>query len=232
MKTVIYGRGFWVITACLLLTLPVSVQAQMKGPPVPFSADRAEYDWAGYDDDDDYDDDYDYDYDYDEYDENGYADRGRYFASTEGIRVEGTVGDESYVVIVNVPRMVVWSLIGSERSYIEDAIDPDDFDDWDLGHFGSPCPTDARATRSGSETLDGRTTEKWTCVSPEWGTMTVWYDTRLQTVIRYENEDGYGELTNIREGRQPASLFVPPPGYRQIDVSDFDLLPESAFGGR
>jgi hypothetical protein len=225
MRTSSYVRGFGVITACLLLILPVSVQAQMKGPPVPFSADWAEYDWAPYDDDDDYDD-------YGDYGENGYADGGRFFASTEGIRVEGTVGDESFVFIVNVPRMVVWSLVGSERTYIEEAIDPDEFDDWDLGRFGSPCPTDARATRSGSETLDGRRTEKWTCVSPEWGTMTVWYDTGLQTVIRYEDESGYGELTNIREGRQPANLFVPPPGYSKIEVSDFDLLPESAFGGR
>jgi len=231
MKTVMYGSGFWVITACLLLILPVSVQAQMKGPPVPFSADWAEYDWAAYDDDDDYNDD-------DDYGENGYADGGRYFASTEGIRVEGTDDDESLVFIVNFPRMVDWWLLESQRAYIELALDEDDFDDFDdfydfpIGWVGSPCPADERARRSGSETLDGRRTEKWTCDSAEWGTTTVWYDPRLQAIIRYEDEDGYGELTNIREGRLPASLFVPPPGYRQIDVYDFELLPEAPFRGR
>jgi hypothetical protein len=191
MKTVVYGRDFWVFTACLLLIFPLSVQAQIKVPPVPFSAD-----WSAYGDGDD-----------------GYAHGGRYFASNEGIRQEATAGDESYVYIVNFSRMVGWSLIELEHRVIEEALDPDLFDHRYLGRFGSPCPTYARATHSGSETLDGRGTEKWICVSPHSGTMTVWYDSRLQAVIRYEDEDGYGELNNIREGAQPASLFILPDGY-------------------
>lgn len=231
MKTVMYGRGFWVITACLLLILPVSVQAQMKGPPVPFSADWAIYDES--DDEDDYDD-------YDDYDDDGEASdwitgrylKGRYFASADGVRVQDTVDGQPFLEIYNVPRMVVWSyyLSESRREYIEEAIDADDFHFIGLGWVGRPCPADARATHSGSETLDGRKTEIWTCASRELGTVKVWYDPHLQAILRTEDEFGYGELTNIREGRQPASLFVLPPGYSKMDIPEFEMR-ESPFGG-
>ena len=187
--------GVFSVLALLLMTGPV--YGQLKGAPVPFSAD-----WANYEDGE-------------------RQESGKYYASSEGIRLEGTAGGEPFAMIYNFQRGVAWNLIPSERMYIETALDSDDLGMDDLGQFGSPCPPDARATRSGSDTLAGRRTEKWTCVSPDHGTITVWYDTRLQAVIRSQDEDGRFELTNIREGRQPASLFVPPPGYSKMEVPGF-----------
>ena len=171
------------------------VQAQIKGPPAPFSADWAVYGGVS-------------------------PGRGHYFASPEGVRVEGTDGGQSFVAILNAERVVGLALIESDRGYIEYTIEVDDFHMIGLGWVVSPCPSDAPAMRAGSATIDGRETEKWTCGSPDHYTMMVWYDPLLEAIIRYEDEFGYGELTNIRKGRQPASLFAPPRGYSQIEVSE------------
>jgi hypothetical protein len=231
MKTSSYLREFWVITACLLLILPVSVQAQMTGPPVPFSAELTIYS----DDDDDFDDDDDDDDDAvsSEWITGGYL-KGRYFASLDGVRLEFPIDGQPFVGIYNFPRMALWYYFESEstREYIEEAIEADDFHDIGLGWVGRPCPANAgtRATRGGIETLDGRKTEIWTCASRESGTVKVWYDPRLQAILRTEDEFGYGELTNIREGRQPDSLFDLPEGYSKVDATEFDMTPE--FGRR
>ena len=192
VMAVVLGCG-----AVLLLSLPL--YAQLKGAPVPFAAD-----WANYEDG--------------ERQENG-----KYYASGEGIRLEGMAGGEPFVMIYNFKQMVAWNLIESERMYIETAIDSDDLGMYDFGHFGTPCPADARAMRSGSETVGGRRTETWTCTSADQGTMTVWYDTKLQAIIRSDAEDDRFELTNIKEGRQPASLFVPPSGYSKMDIPVFGM---------
>ena len=204
MKTLWVGIG----TVLAVLLFSGSVCAQLKGAPVPFAAD-----WANC--------------------ENGERQEGgKYYASSEGLRLEGVAGGEPFAMIYNFQRMVAWNLIESERMYIETAIDSDDLGMDDLGQFGSPCPPDARATRSGSDTVAGRRTERWTCVSPDHGTMTVWYDTRLQAVIRSEDEDGRFELSNIREGRQPASLFVPPPGYSKMEIPGFGMPGGGASGAQ
>ncbi len=75
----------------------------------------------------------------------------------------------------------------------------------------------------GSEDLAGRRTEKWASAmhtpdgSVERGLQ--WYDPRLNTAIRQEMPGGYlRELTNIREGEQPAHLFTTPSDYKKVDT--------------
>lgn len=190
--------------AVLLLSLPL--YAQLKGAPVPFAAD-----WSNYEDGE-------------------RQESGKYYVSKEGIRLEGLAGGEPFVVIYNFKQMVAFNLIESMRMYMETAINSDDLGMDDLGQFGTPCPAVASATRSGSETVNGRSTEKWVCTSADQGTMTVWYDTKLQTVIRSDDEDGRFELTNIKEGHQPASLFVPPSGYSKMDIPDFGMPADAPQG--
>lgn len=207
-------KKFWIYAVAAvigygaLIASNMPLYAALKGAPVPFSAD-----WINYED-------------------GQRQESGKYYAGGEGIRLEGIAGGEPYIIIYNFQRMVAWNLIESERMYVETAMDSDDLGLDDLGQFGSPCPPEARATRGGSETLGGRRTEKWTCAVPGEGVMTVWYDARLQAPIRSEDEDGRFELTNIREGRQPASLFVPPPGYTKMEVPSFGMPGGSSSGDR
>jgi hypothetical protein len=186
-----------VIACGVVIALSMPLSAKIKGAPVPFSAD-----WAHYEDGE-------------------HLEGGKLYASSEGIRLEGATDGESFVMIYNFNRMVAWNLMESERMYIETAFDGDELGMGEIGQFGMPCPPEAKANRSGSEDLDGRRTEKWTCAVPGEGIETVWYDTRLQMPIRSEDEDGRFALTNIKEGSQPASLFIPPPGYTKLEVPSF-----------
>ena len=50
-------------------------------------------------------------------------------------------------------------------------------------------------------------------------TTTVWVDDKLHFPIKSQTSDGSSfELSNIKEGEQPASLFDPPADYRKIDL--------------
>ena len=70
--------------------------------------------------------------------------------------------------------------------------------------------------------MQGRSVEKWRCTYPERHQIVVWYDTRLQTPIRIDIDadfDEFFQLTNIEEGPQPETLFVPPPEYMAHDLA-------------
>jgi hypothetical protein len=185
------------IIGCTLALAPL--HAGPKGAPVPFSAD-----WVVLE-------------------EGQPQEQGKYYASSEGIRMESVSGGEPYIMIFNYDRKLAWNVMESERMYMETAIDPDQPGSTDdvmggLGSFGSPCPRDAKATRIGRETLHGRNVEKWTCSMAGDETLTVWFDTRLQVPIRSEDEDGTFELKNIKESRPSADLFLPPAGYTKFAI--------------
>jgi hypothetical protein len=74
----------------------------------------------------------------------------------------------------------------------------------------------------GTESLGGRTVEKWEMVSSGDGTQSQtsyqWYDPALEQSIRQEFPGGFvSELKNIQVGPQPTSLFQVPAGYKKMD---------------
>jgi hypothetical protein len=185
------------ICCIAVMVSSMTLFAEMRNfVPVPFSAD-----WTIFEDDQ-------------------LLGKGMLYAGLQGIRQEGTSGGESYAIIYNSNRQVAWHVIDSARIYFEMKISFDQFQlEMDSFDFGAPCTPDAQAERVGSDTLNGRVAEKWTCDVPDEGIEVVWYDPRLQTVICSENEYGRYEMTNIKEGPQPAELFVPPPDYKKMDIT-------------
>jgi hypothetical protein len=73
-------------------------------------------------------------------------------------------------------------------------------------------------TKVGSDTVNGRSTVKYEGVSKQGDKQHYWVDTKLHCVIKTDGESGGIELTNIKEGSQPASLFEIPPGYTKFDM--------------
>ena len=74
-------------------------------------------------------------------------------------------------------------------------------------------------TKVGSDTLNGRSTVKYEGVSTKGDKDYFWVDTKLHCVIKMEGGTGGGiELTNIKEGSQPTSLFEAPAGYTKVDL--------------
>lgn len=195
--------GILAMVACsVCFGLSTPLHAQVKGAPVPFSAEWEYYDQGER--------------------QNG----GQYYAGPDAVRVElaayGSVhhlGPDGgpYAEIFNLKNSVALILDHTECTYSEqrDIRFGMYWSHW-IGHFGSPCPQGTRARRIGRDALQGRPVEKWRCTTPARYRFVVWYDTRLQTPIRFDLDqelDEFFKLANIKEGPQPEMLFEPPPGY-------------------
>jgi hypothetical protein len=72
--------------------------------------------------------------------------------------------------------------------------------------------------RVGSETVNGRSTVKYESTNSKGEAGTMWLDSKVRFPIKWEGKNGSGELRNIQEGPQPASLFQVPAGYTKMDV--------------
>jgi hypothetical protein len=151
--------------------------------------------------------------------------RMKLFVSPDGIRYEipKTDAGPAHFIIMNFSRMASWICedTGATGMCIETPLDKEDLDYSLAG--GSPCDEEDgfAATKLGRETLQGRQVEKWRCDSPEEGeSYTVWVDPKLQHFVRQQDNERVTELTNIKEGSLPGSLFQPPAGYSILGMSD------------
>ena len=88
----------------------------------------------------------------------------------------------------------------------------------------------------GSETLNGRNTEKWEVkLTRPGGQSSVayqWFDPELNMNIREEQPGGFvSELRNIRIGKQPADLFTVPSGYKMMSMPQESAPGQQGQGG-
>jgi hypothetical protein len=86
---------------------------------------------------------------------------------------------------------------------------------------GGPPPAGTGCKKLGEETVNGRHTTKWEVtetINGHAGAQTVWVDGNLHSMVKLQFGPFTEELLNIQEGPQPASLFVVPADYRQMDV--------------
>ena len=70
----------------------------------------------------------------------------------------------------------------------------------------------------GSETVNGRSTVKYEATNANGEVSHFWLDPKLRFPVKWEGKNGGGELRNIQEGSQPASLFEIPAGYTKFDM--------------
>ncbi len=70
----------------------------------------------------------------------------------------------------------------------------------------------------GNEIVNGRSTVKYEGTSAEGDVTYVWIDPKLRFPVKWQGKDNGGELHNIQEGAQPASLFVVPADYQKFDM--------------
>ena len=72
--------------------------------------------------------------------------------------------------------------------------------------------------KDGSETVNGRSTVKYEGTNAKGESSTVWLDSKVRFPIKWDGKNGGGELQNIQEGSQPASLFQVPASYTKMDM--------------
>lgn len=70
----------------------------------------------------------------------------------------------------------------------------------------------------GNETVNGRSTVKYEGTNAKGDAETVWLDSKLRFPLKWQGKNNGGELRDIQEGSQPASLFVVPPDYKKFDM--------------
>jgi hypothetical protein len=70
----------------------------------------------------------------------------------------------------------------------------------------------------GNDSVNGRSTIKYEGTNASGEGTTVWIDPKLRLPVKWQGKDSEGELRNIQEGSQPASLFEVPAGYTKMDM--------------
>ena len=78
----------------------------------------------------------------------------------------------------------------------------------------------------GPETVNGRSTVKYEGTNAKGESGTMWVDPKLRFPVKWQGKNGGGELRNIQEGSQPASLFEVPAGYTKFDMGSMMQRPQ------
>ncbi len=85
--------------------------------------------------------------------------------------------------------------------------------DWQkMGHQGASCH------KVGDETASGRSTVKYETTNAGGDVSHFWLDPKLRFPVKWQGKNSDGELRNIQEGTQPASLFEIPAGFNKMEI--------------
>ncbi len=160
------------------------------------------------------------------YGENGTADRklGPVNVDKPGFRMEIREQGQHIAVLAFWDNEVSYSLMMNERMYME--VPAEEAGGGPAEFEGKPCDGYGNAEKMGTETVNGRATEKWRCtgeLDPEPGNAGVdatnWFDPQLGFPVREAKDDGeVFEIRDITVARQDPSLFEIPPGFQKLDM--------------
>ena len=154
------------------------------------------------------------------------------YASKEKMRIEGhEQNGHTGTLIMNLAAQTTDILIPERKMYIESAIgrgpggqrlsnffraaDAENAcDEWQklATKPGGKCQ------KIGNETVNGRSTIKYQGTSADGDVTYVWIDPKLRFPVKWQGKNNGGELRNIQEGAQPASLFEVPSDYQKMDM--------------
>lgn len=70
----------------------------------------------------------------------------------------------------------------------------------------------------GSDTVNGRSAVKYEGTNAKGESGTMWLDKKIAFPIKWEGKNSSGQLENIKEGSQPASLFEIPSDYQKFQM--------------
>lgn len=160
--------------------------------------------------------------------EDGQPLTGKFFFSLPNTRMDMSVSGKPMSMIVNGNTKTTYMVMHARRVYLEMQPDQIDLMEQSLPQIESsfdpknPCALSADSTCKdlGPDTVNGRLCEKWQITPKDGNVKTTWVDQKLHFPIKSHTADGSKvELSNVKEGAQPASLFDPPAGYRKTDLA-------------
>lgn len=142
---------------------------------------------------------------------------------------QGGMGSRTGVSIINLATRITDVLIPERRMYMELAPGRGPqrtlplFRSADLNHACSdwekltPKPEGSCRSR-GHETVHDRDALKYEETFAGGENNVIWIDAKLHFVVKWESKDGGGELRDIQEGPQPASLLAIPADYQKLEL--------------
>jgi hypothetical protein len=161
------------------------------------------------------------------YGENGTADQelGPVNVDKPGFRMEVHQQGQYIVIVAPWDQDLSYSLLMKEKKYIE--VPAEETGTTTADFEGKPCDGYRKSEKLGSESVSGRTTEKWRCtgeLKPEPGTpgvdSTNWFDQTIGFPVREAKDNGnVFEIRDITVARQDASLFRIPAGFQKLDMT-------------
>ena len=77
---------------------------------------------------------------------------------------------------------------------------------------------DATCRKVGDESVGGRSTVKYEATNANGDVSNFWLDPKLRFPVKWQGKNNSGELRNIQEGSQPASLFEIPAGFTKFQM--------------
>jgi hypothetical protein len=160
------------------------------------------------------------------------AHSAKIFFGKDKLRIEGQDpnGRGGGVVIVNMANHTSLVLMPQQHMYMEMPQEQSMRQNMDLFHVedvDNACSQWLQQARNkggschkvGNETVNGRSTVKYEGTNAKGESARVWIDPNLRFPVKWEgaNQES-GEMRNIQEGSQPASLFEVPAGYTKMDI--------------
>ena len=158
---------------------------------------------------------------------------GKLYVSKSKMRQELVQDGQTRITISDADQGVAWILNPERKEYVE-MKGPAPTGGPTAGAAGRPpMPDEAghpcqqqgsglKCTKLGSESVNGRTADKWEVVATQ-GQETfrsiMWVDLRLRLPVKAEFPGGVlSELHDVKEGPQPPELFAVPADYKKVEL--------------
>src|SRR5205807_952153 len=152
---------------------------------------------------------------------------GKVYFSVPKTRMDMTAHGQNISVISNGAAQTSYVIMHQQHMYMEMHANQANPMTRNMPKFDSsfdpqnPCGKQADVTckKAGTETVNGRVCDKWVTTDKNGKTSTAWVDQKLYFPIKVLSAEGSTmELSNVKEGAQPASTFEVPAGYRKMDL--------------
>ena len=152
--------------------------------------------------------------------------QGKMYFGGNKVRMDMSTQGHDMEMIHDTTTKTTYMIMPQQRMYMEmSATSPMSRrgPDWkDFRNFdpNNPCASDPETTckKVGTEEVNGRQCDKWEFTRKDGGTRTVWIDQKLHFPVRVVSKDSSWDLTNVKEGKQDASLFTVPAGFQKMDL--------------
>jgi len=154
------------------------------------------------------------------------------YFTKDKMRVEpmNNSGRNGGAVIVNLATQTSYVLMTQQHMYVEmpaqnqtqrlgySFFNADDVDNACTYWQKSPHNQGGSCHKIGSDSVNGRSAVKYETADSSGDTGHFWLDPKLRFPVKWDSKNSSGELRNIQEGSQPASLFEIPAGYTKMQI--------------